>query len=199
MTRPLNLPPLLPSRPYGDRPRGSRPPPRNRGETNMDRMREGRGNGGLVMNENITAAELRLLDEDKEPLGVFPTVQALQMAQEQAKDLILIAPDASPPVARLVELSRFKFEQEKAAKEARKKQKAGQQELKEIRLRPNTDVHDYQVNLSKAVNPIFCRGSQRHFSNLSAPLCTKFSSTVYKATETQVSSVDMKPKSNKHD
>jgi len=102
------------------------------------------------MNEQIRFPEVRVIGEEKEPLGIMPTSQALEMAMEAEVDLVLVTPDASPPVCRLVEWSKLKFEKEKADKDAKKKQKAGVMDMKELKLRPNTDVHDYQVRLRSA-------------------------------------------------
>ena len=75
------------------------------------------------MNEDIAAAEVRVIDDAKEALGVMPTSEALAMARAAGVDLILVVADASPPVARLIEYSKFNYEQVKAAKDAKKKQR----------------------------------------------------------------------------
>ena len=72
------------------------------------------------MNENISAAELRVAGEDKEPLGVFPRDEALALARGKGLDLVLIVPDAEPPVARIMNYGKFKYEKEKRDKAAKK-------------------------------------------------------------------------------
>ncbi|PRW33264.1 translation initiation factor IF-3 [Chlorella sorokiniana] len=105
---------------------------------------------GVTMNEAIRAPEVRVLAEDRSPLGVMPTRQALAEARAEGLDMILVVPDAAPPVVRLMEVSKFLYEQVKAAKEAKKKQREAVVETKELKLRPATDVHDYQVKVKAA-------------------------------------------------
>lgn len=102
------------------------------------------------MNEEISAGEVRLIGEDKEPLGVVGIAEALSKAEDQGVDLLLVVPDASPPVCRLMEYSKFKYEKTKAAKDAKKKQRESVIETKELKMRPGTDVHDYQVRVRAA-------------------------------------------------
>lgn len=78
-------------------------------------------------------------------MGIVPTVEALQKAQEVGLDLVEVASQASPPVCRIMDFSKYKYDQEKKAKEARKHQKVVH--LKEIKLKPNIEEHDYQVKL----------------------------------------------------
>lgn len=84
--------------------------------------------------------EVRLIGENGEQLGVLPTVEALQIARDRGVDLVEVAPTAVPPVCRLLDYGRFKYEQEKKEREARKNQRTVL--MKEIRLRPKTDEHD---------------------------------------------------------
>jgi translation initiation factor IF-3 len=92
------------------------------------------------VNEHIRVREVRLIDDDGNQLGVLPTLQALQIARERGLDLVEVAPTAVPPVCRLLDYGRFKYEQEKKDREARKNQKTVL--MKEVRLRPKTDEHD---------------------------------------------------------
>src|SRR5438309_10197405 len=94
----------------------------------------------LRVNERIRIREVRVIGEEGEQLGIMPTAEALQMARERGLDLVEVAPNAVPPVARLLDYGRFKYEQEKKDREARKNQKIVL--LKEVRLRPKTDEHD---------------------------------------------------------
>lgn len=85
------------------------------------------------------------MDEAGQQLGIMLTREALRLAQEKGLDLVKVAPDAKPPVCRIMDFGRYKYEQSKREKEARKKQKVIT--IKEIRIRPNIDDHDYEVKL----------------------------------------------------
>jgi translation initiation factor IF-3 len=103
---------------------------------------------GPLSNEDITSADVQLIDAEGENRGVVRTREALAEAQEQGLDLVLISPNAVPPVAKMLDLGRFKYAAQKKAAEARKKQKVI--EVKEVQLRPNIDTHDYETKM-KAV------------------------------------------------
>lgn len=100
------------------------------------------------MNRDIRVPEVRLVDEDGEMIGVVPTREALARAQEVGLDLVEISPGAEPPVCKILDYGKFKFEQDKRAAEAKKKQKVI--ELKEIKLRPGIGDHDYEIKLKQA-------------------------------------------------
>ena len=93
------------------------------------------------VNERIRISEVRLIDEEGEQVGVIETKKALEMARERDLDLVEVAPDARPPVARLLDYSKYKYEQEQKAKAARKHQQ--QVNVREIKLRPKIADHDY--------------------------------------------------------
>jgi translation initiation factor IF-3 len=93
------------------------------------------------INERIRISEVRLIDEEGEQVGVIETKKALEMARERDLDLVEVAPDARPPVARLLDYSKYKYEQEQKAKAARKHQQ--QVNIREIKLRPKIADHDY--------------------------------------------------------
>ncbi|HVU67509.1 MAG TPA: translation initiation factor IF-3 [Ktedonobacteraceae bacterium] len=99
------------------------------------------------MNERIRAREVRLIDENGEMIGVMPPVRALDIARERNLDLVEVSPTAVPPVCKLMDYGRFKYEQAKKENEARKNQKTIT--LKEIRMRPRTDEHDVEVKTRK--------------------------------------------------
>ncbi len=99
------------------------------------------------MNERIRAREVRLIDENGEMIGVMPPVRALDIARERNLDLVEVSPNAMPPVCKLMDYGRFKYEQAKKENEARKNQKTIT--LKEIRMRPRTDDHDVEVKTRK--------------------------------------------------
>lgn len=90
-----------------------------------------------------------MVGEDGEPIGVVPTHQALAMAEEAEIDLVEIAPQAKPPVARLMDYGKFKYQESKKAHEAKLKQK--QVQVKEVKFRPGTDENDYQIKLRNMV------------------------------------------------
>jgi translation initiation factor IF-3 len=93
------------------------------------------------LNERIRVPEVRLIGSDGEQVGIIPTDEALQRAQQEDLDLVEVAPDASPPVARLLDYSKYKYEQEQKQKAARKHQQ--QVNVREIKLRPKIADHDY--------------------------------------------------------
>jgi translation initiation factor IF-3 len=95
------------------------------------------------INERIRVPEVRLIDEDGNQVGIIPTEQALALASERDLDLVEVAPDAKPPVARLLDYSKYKYEQEQKAKAARKHQQ--QVNVREIKLRPKIATHDYET------------------------------------------------------
>jgi translation initiation factor IF-3 len=95
------------------------------------------------INERIRVAEVRLVDEDGSQIGVVKTDQALAMAADRDLDLVEVAPDSRPPVARLLDYSKYKYEQEQKAKAARKHQQ--QVNIREIKLRPKIADHDYET------------------------------------------------------
>ncbi|ANJ68281.1 translation initiation factor IF-3 [Halothiobacillus diazotrophicus] len=101
------------------------------------------------INGEITAREVRLIDENGEQLGIVRTRDALTRAAEVALDLVEVAPNASPPVCKIMDYGKFKYQQSKKMAEARKKQK--QIEVKEIKFRPGTEDHDYQVKMRNIV------------------------------------------------
>ncbi|NLY32905.1 MAG: translation initiation factor IF-3 [Firmicutes bacterium] len=103
----------------------------------------------LLLNEAIRAKEVRLVSEDGEQLGIMPLSKALEMAGERNLDLVNVAPQAKPPVCKLMDYGRFKYEQSKREKESRKKQHVIT--VKEVQLRPQTEEHDYQVKLRNAM------------------------------------------------
>lgn len=100
------------------------------------------------INDEITAREVRLIDAEGKQVGIVKIQEALEMAAEATLDLVEVAPQANPPVCKIMDYGKFKFQQSKKAAEARKKQK--QIEVKEVKFRPGTEDHDYQVKLRNA-------------------------------------------------
>lgn len=102
----------------------------------------------MLLNEQIRAAELRVVDSDGTQLGIMSSKEALDIAVGKGLDLVMIAPNATPPVCRIMNYGKYKFEQAKKEKDQRKNQKTV--ELKEIRLSYNIDVHDFETKLNQA-------------------------------------------------
>jgi translation initiation factor IF-3 len=115
--------------------------PINRDFRGNERPRETR------VNERIRAREVRLIDENGEMLGIMPPMRALDLARDRNLDLVEVSPNAIPPVCKLMDYGRFKYEQAKKENEARKNQRTIT--LKEIRMRPRTDDHDVEVKTRK--------------------------------------------------
>jgi translation initiation factor IF-3 len=100
---------------------------------------------GPRINDRINAPEIRLIGAEGENVGVVTPARAIEMAEEAGLDLVEISPNASPPVCKIMDFGKFKYETQKKEAEARKKQKII--EVKEVKFRPNTDVHDYDVKM----------------------------------------------------
>jgi translation initiation factor IF-3 len=103
---------------------------------------------GPRINERITIRQVRLIDHEGKQVGVVPTEQALQMAQEVALDLVEVSATARPPVCKIMDFGRYKYEQNKKAHESKAKQHRSK--LKTIRLRPKTDAHMLQIRVDQA-------------------------------------------------
>jgi len=129
------------------RPSFAGPPPKN--------------DDGPRINGDITAFEVLVIDEAGEKRGVMSRRDALRMAEEEGVDLVEVSPMAKPPVCRLMDYGKFKYEQQKKANEARKKQKII--EIKEIKMRPGIDDHDYDVKMRSALK-FFGEGDKVKFT-----------------------------------
>lgn len=135
-----------------------------------------------IMNERIRSKEVRLIDQNGENKGVVATSKALQMAYDADLDLVLINPNQEPPVAKILNYGKYKYELEKRAKEAKKKQHTV--DVKEIKIRYKIDTHDYQVRIksiekfiaqgNKVKIVIMLRGREMQHSNLAFDLANKF-------------------------
>ena len=102
-----------------------------------------------LLNEEIREPEVRLISEEGEQLGVMSGEQALRIAEEREMDLVLISPQAKPPVCKIMDYGKFRFEQTKKEKEARKNQKVV--EIKEIRMFSAIDTHDFNTKVNQAI------------------------------------------------
>ena len=151
----------------------------------------------LMINEQIRDKEIRLIDENGEQLGIVSSREAQKIADERKLDLVKIAPTAKPPVCRIMDYGKYKFDQAKKEKEARKKQKTV--DVKELRLSPSIDTHDVQVKVKKANEflkdgdkvkiSIRFRGREIGHSKVGMQIMEDFA----KATE-EVGTVDKQPK-----
>lgn len=113
------------------------------------------------VNEEINAASIRLIGANGDMLGIVPVKQALALADDAGLDLVEISPNAEPPVCKIMDFGKFKYEAQKKANEARKKQKVI--EIKEIKMRPNIDTHDYDIKL-RAVKKFIEGGDKVKFT-----------------------------------
>ncbi|GAB6172448.1 translation initiation factor IF-3 [Paradesulfitobacterium aromaticivorans] len=140
----------------------------------------------LRINEEIRAREVRLVGEEGEQLGILSGRDALQIAHEKSLDLVEIAPTAKPPVCKLMDYGKFKYEQSKKDKEARKKHKVT--EIKEVKLRPNIEDHDFETkarNAQRFLNDgdkvkvtIMFRGREITHPDLGKKLCLRLAEFV---------------------
>ena len=103
----------------------------------------------IRVNERIRAPELRVVGPNGEQMGVMSVSRALELAGKHELDLVEVAAAANPPVCRIMDFSKYKYDQEKKEREMKKHQKQGQ--LKEIRVKPHIEEHDYQVKLKQLV------------------------------------------------
>jgi translation initiation factor IF-3 len=138
------------NRPYGDTTIPPLPPRRAMGNQPAPM-------NGPRYNEFITSQKVRVIDENGENLGVMYTREARDMAEGVGLDLVEISPSADPPVAKFLDIGRFKYEAQKKANLARKNQKI--QEIKEIKMRPNIDDHDYDTKM-KAIHKFIGEGDK---------------------------------------
>ena len=135
-----------------------------------------------IMNERIRAKEVRLIDQEGQNKGIVPTSKAIQMAYDADLDLVLINPNQDPPVAKILNYGKYKYELEKKDKEAKKKQHTV--DVKEIKIRYKIDTHDYQVrikSIEKFINQghkvkivVMLRGREMQHSNLAFDLASRF-------------------------
>ena len=106
-------------------------------------------NKELQINEQIRDKELRVIDSDGTQLGIMPLRKAMEIAEQKNLDLVKIAPQANPPVCKIIDYGKFRFEQAKREKEARKNQRVV--EIKEVRLSLNIDTHDFETKKNHAL------------------------------------------------
>lgn len=140
----------------------------------------------LMINEEIRDKEVRLIGSDGEQLGIVAIAQAQQMAEDKNLDLVKIAPQAKPPVCKIMDYGKHKFELAKREKEARKNQKIVS--IKEVRLSPNIDEHDLQTKIGQALKflksgdkvkvSVRFRGREITHSSLGKDILTRFQTEI---------------------
>ena len=145
------------------------------------------------INERIKYPQLRVVDSDGKQLGVIDRLKALEIASQRELDLVLVSEKAKPPVCRIMDYGKYKFEQEKKAKEARKK--SHQTEVKEVKMRYKIDTHDYDVRIGQAVKflksgdkvkcTVIFRGREIQHSNLAETLLLKMANDLEEQSEVQ--------------
>lgn len=109
------------------------------------------------INEEIRDKEVRVIDTDGTQLGIMPIAEAMRLAEEKNTDLVKIAPMAKPPVCKIMDFGKYRFEQAKREKESKKNQKVI--EVKEVRLSLNIDTHDFETKANQAIK--FLKGGNR--------------------------------------
>ncbi|RKY31049.1 MAG: translation initiation factor IF-3 [Candidatus Omnitrophota bacterium] len=136
----------------------------------------------MRINERIRTPQVRVVGPDGNQLGIMPIQKALEAANQYELDLVEVAPSATPPVCRIVDYSKFKYDQEKKEREAKKHQR--QFRIKEIRLKPNIDEHDLEIKVKHAIAflkkkekvkvSLFFRGRQMEHVDLGRKVLDRF-------------------------
>jgi len=104
----------------------------------------------IISNNQITFDKLRVINKDREPLGIMDKSEAIELALSQGLDLVLIVEKADPPVARIIELNKYKYEVQKNEKQMAKKARASRIDTKEVKFKPNIGEHDLLIKLNHA-------------------------------------------------
>lgn len=151
----------------------------------------------MRVNEEIRVREVRLVGDDGEQLGIMPARDALRIAQEKGLDLVEVAPNGKPPVCRVMDYGKYRFEQSKRDREARKKQKVIN--IKEVKFRLAIEEHDFQVKARNAIRfleagdkvkvTVMFRGREISHSELGRELCLKLAEQLK-----EIASVEKPPK-----
>ncbi len=143
-------------------------------------------NKEMLINDQIREKEVRLIGSDGSQLGILPLADAMNKADAQGLDLVLIAPQAKPPACKLMDYGKYKFEQGKRDKEAKKNQKTVN--IKEVRITPSIDVHDFNTKVNQTIKflksgdkvkiTVRFRGRELHHASLGQELLGKFAEFV---------------------
>ena len=152
---------------------------------------------GPRSNNRITSSDVQVITNEGENLGILNTDEAIRRAKNEGLDLIEIAPNAKPPVCKIMDMGKYKYDAQKKAKKAKKKQK--KIELKEIKLRPVTEVHDYTFKIKNAQKflskgdkvkfTIKFKGRELHHSHLGNELMDKIKKDMH-----EIGRVELQPK-----
>ena len=150
----------------------------------------------MLINEDIREKEVRVIGEDGKPIGIMTSNAALKMAYDQGLDLVLMAPQATPPTCRIMDYGKYRFDREKKEKEAKKKQQVV--ELKEVQLSCRIDVHDFETKARNAIRFLTAgnkvrvvvrfKGREMAHQELGRDVMTRFEAAVASA-----GTVDKKP------
>jgi len=153
---------------------------------------------GPRTNEQITASQVRVISSTGAQLGIISIRDALNYAEDEGYDLVEVSPDAKPPVCKIIDYGKLKYKEQKSKKEAKKKQKTI--EVKEIKMRPGIDTHDYQVKVkalkkfisggNKVKVSMRFRGREMEHQNLGLDLLKKLTEEV-----SEYAKVEVPPKS----
>lgn len=145
------------------------------------------------INERIRFPKIRVIDTDGAQLGIMTPREALQMAEEKELDLVLVSDKADPPVCRIMDYGKFKFEQEKKAREAKKKQHT--MDVKEVKMRYKIEEHDYNVRIKLAIKflkagdkvkaTVMFRGREIQHSDLARDLLKRMAADLKEVAEVQ--------------
>ncbi|GCA75612.1 translation initiation factor IF-3 [Microcystis aeruginosa NIES-2520] len=145
------------------------------------------------INERIRFPQIRVIDSDGSQLGIITPAEALRVAEEKELDLVLVSETAAPPVCRIMDYGKYKFEQEKKAREAKKKQHTA--DIKEVKMRYKIDEHDYNVRVNQAQRflkagdkvkaTITFRGREIQHSNLAEELLARMAKDLQDVAEVQ--------------
>jgi translation initiation factor IF-3 len=146
-----------------------------------------------TINERIRFPKIRVIDSDNSQLGIMTPREALQLAEEKELDLVLVTDKADPPVCRIIDYGKFKFEQEKKAKEAKKKQHTV--EVKEVKMRYKIEKHDYDVRINQAKRflqdgdkvkaTVMFRGREIQHSDMARDLLSRLANDLQEFAEVQ--------------
>ena len=147
------------------------------------------------INERIRFPQIRVIDTDGGQLGIMVPQEALQLAEEKGLDLVLLSDKADPPVCRIIDYGKYKFEQEKKAREARKKQHTA--DVKEVKMRYKIEEHDYRVRINQAERflkdgdkvkaTVMFRGREIQHSDLAETLLQRMATDLQEVAEVQQS------------
>ena len=156
-------------------------------------------NNNMLVNDQIKAPEVLVIGPNGEQVGVKPIADALTLANYAALDLVLISPNANPPVCKVMDYNKYRYERQKKAKEAQKKQKASRTEIKEYRLSPVIDVGDFETKLRNATKylekgdkvklTVRFKGRQMAHTELGMEVLNRFADRV-----SEIADIEQKPK-----